>query len=105
MLKMTAFWDIAPCSLVGDSLSYSTYCLLYIRLPKTPNHYIFTLKMATEMFVETVGNFQHSTWLIPESWSCALNSSRENLRAGILIRCLVKYILKLVVFRLLLCRK
>jgi hypothetical protein len=38
------------------------------------------MKMATPVFAETVDNFQHSTLLIPESRSCVLNSSRENLR-------------------------
>jgi hypothetical protein len=41
---------------------------------------IFTLKMATATFSETLDNFQHSTRLIPESRSCTLNSSREKLR-------------------------
>jgi hypothetical protein len=50
----------------------ATYCLPNVRLPKSPNHYIFALKMATQVFVET--------WLNPESRSFTLNSSRENLR-------------------------
>jgi hypothetical protein len=29
--------------------------------------YIFTLKIATAVFGETLDNFQHSMWLIPES--------------------------------------
>jgi hypothetical protein len=53
------------------------------RAKKTPNRYIFTLKMATAMFTETLNNFQHSTRLNPESRSCTLNSSRENLRIRI----------------------
>jgi hypothetical protein len=36
----------------------------------TPNHYIFTLKMAIAMFAET-DNFQHSTRFIPERQSCS----------------------------------
>jgi hypothetical protein len=51
-------------------IQLSTYCLPYIRLPKSLNHYSFTLKMVTVMFVETLDNFQHSTWLIPENRSC-----------------------------------
>jgi hypothetical protein len=47
---------------------------------KTPNHCIFTLKIATAMFVETLDNFQHSSRFIPETRSCTLNSSCENLR-------------------------
>jgi hypothetical protein len=47
-----------------------TQCLPYIRLPKTPDHYIFTLKMATVMFAGTLDNFQHSMRLILESRSC-----------------------------------
>jgi hypothetical protein len=34
---------------------------------KLPIHYIFTLKMATAAFAETVNNFQHSMQLIPEA--------------------------------------
>jgi hypothetical protein len=47
--------------------------LPYIRLPITPNHYIFTLKMAIAKFAETLDNFQHSSRLIPESQSCTLS--------------------------------
>jgi hypothetical protein len=36
------------------------------RLPKSLNQYIFTLKMATAKFAETMDNFQHSTGLIPD---------------------------------------
>jgi hypothetical protein len=36
-----------------------TYCLRYIKLQKTPNHYTFTPK-TTAMFAETFDNFQHS---------------------------------------------
>jgi hypothetical protein len=38
-------------------------------LPKSPNHYTFTLKMANAMFAETLYNTQHSTRLTPESRS------------------------------------
>jgi hypothetical protein len=44
-----------------------TYCLLYIRLPKTPSRYTFTLKMVTAMFAETLDSSLYSTWLITES--------------------------------------
>jgi hypothetical protein len=57
----------------------ATYCLPYMKLPKTPNHDIFTLKMATAMFVETLDNSQRSMWLIPENRSCTLNTGRENV--------------------------
>jgi hypothetical protein len=50
--------------------------LLYIRLPKTLNQYKLSLKMATEMFVETLDSLQHSTRLIPE------NQSRKNCGWG-----------------------
>jgi hypothetical protein len=53
-----------------NQIQLLAYCLPYIRLPKTPNHYRFTLKMATAMSAETMDNFQHSTQLIPESRSC-----------------------------------
>jgi hypothetical protein len=45
----------------------ATYFLPSLWLLKTPNHYVFTLKMAVAMFAETLDNFQHSTLLIPES--------------------------------------
>jgi hypothetical protein len=41
--------------------------LPYIRLPKTPNLYIFTLKMANAIFAETFDNFQNSTRIIPKA--------------------------------------
>jgi hypothetical protein len=37
------------------------------RLSKAPNHYIFTLKMATAVLAGTSDNIQHLTRLIPES--------------------------------------
>jgi hypothetical protein len=68
------WWSrIAGCYPTGDEH------VPYIRLLKMPSHYIFTLKMATAVFSK-MDNFQHSTWLIPESQSCTLNSSHENLR-------------------------
>jgi hypothetical protein len=61
-------------------IQLATYCLPYIRLPKMPSYYMFTLKMATAMFAKMLINSQHLTWLIPKSQSCTLNSSHENLR-------------------------
>jgi hypothetical protein len=57
-----------------------TYCLPYIRLQRTSNHYIFTLKIATSVFAEALDYFLHSTRLIPESRSCALYPSSEVFR-------------------------
>jgi hypothetical protein len=37
-------------------IQLAIYCLPYIRLPKTPNLYTFTLKMTTAMFVERLDN-------------------------------------------------
>jgi hypothetical protein len=51
-----------------------------MRLPKMPNHYTFTLKMATAVFAEMFDNSRHLTWLIPESQSYMLNSSHKNLK-------------------------
>jgi hypothetical protein len=48
-----------------------------------PNHYIFTLKMATAMSAGMLDNFHHLMLLIPKSRSCTLNSSHENLRTRI----------------------
>jgi hypothetical protein len=74
-------WSAALCSTnQHHQIQLSTYCLPYIRLPKTPNHNMFTLKMATSMSAETLEIFRHSTQLIPESRSCTMNSSRENQR-------------------------
>jgi hypothetical protein len=78
---MTVFWDTAPCNLVefdrrfrgacasiirptahhqsAPSNPIRHLCLPYIRLPETPNHYTFTLKMANSMFSETMDNSQH----------------------------------------------
>jgi hypothetical protein len=47
----------------------ASYSLPHVRLLNTPNHYTFTLKMATAMFAETLDNFQYSTRLNPESRS------------------------------------
>jgi hypothetical protein len=55
---------------------------LYKASKETPNHYTFTLKMATAMFVETLDDSEHSTRLTPESQSYTLNSSREIQRTG-----------------------
>jgi hypothetical protein len=45
------------------------YHLIYIWLPRTPNQYRFTLKMATAILSEMLYNLQHSTRLIPENRS------------------------------------
>jgi hypothetical protein len=54
--------------------------------------------MANAMFAETLDNSQHSMWLIAESRSYTLNSSRENLRTRIivinLLFCLSNFYLK-----------
>jgi hypothetical protein len=55
--------------MVHHQIQLATYCLPYIRFPKTPNHYTFTLKVATEMFAKTLDRSQHSTRLIPKSQS------------------------------------
>jgi hypothetical protein len=47
-------------------IQFSINYLPYIRLPERPNHYIFTLKMATAMFAEMLDNFQHSMRHSPE---------------------------------------
>jgi hypothetical protein len=45
-----------------------------------------TLKMASAIFAETLDNSQHSTRLIPDSQSCTMDSSCENLRTRTLIQ-------------------
>lgn len=64
----------APSLLVYSTNQYrqiqlTTYCLPYVKLPRTPNHYTFTLKMATAVLVETLANSQRSTQLILKSHS------------------------------------
>jgi hypothetical protein len=58
----------------------ATYCLLYIRLPKSPIHYTFTLKMANAVFAKTLDNSQHLMQLNTKSQSYTLNYSSKNLR-------------------------
>jgi hypothetical protein len=51
-------------------IQFTTYCLPYIRLPKIPNHYIFTLTMSTAVFAESLDKFQHSMRIIHETELC-----------------------------------
>lgn len=44
-----------------------------------------TLKMVTPIFVETLINFQHPTWLIPENRSYTQNSSHEKQKLYIVL--------------------
>jgi hypothetical protein len=48
-------------------IQLANYYLPHVRLPKTPNHFMFTLKMAAAKFAETLDNSQHLTRLILES--------------------------------------
>jgi hypothetical protein len=78
--------DSSPLVRSAKQIHYiplTVYCLTYMRLPKMHSQHIFTLKMATAMFAETVDNFKLSMWLIPESRSYTLNSSHENARTRI----------------------
>jgi hypothetical protein len=50
------------------------------RTTKASSQYIFALKMATIMLVETLDISQHSTQLTSESLISTLNSNRESLR-------------------------
>jgi hypothetical protein len=61
-------YDGAPSNLIFHLLP-----ALY-KLPRTPNHHIFFLKMATTMFAES-GNFKHSKRLMSESRVLALKLS------------------------------
>jgi hypothetical protein len=49
------------------------YCLAYTGLPKTPNQYILTLKMATTMSAKQLDNVQHSLQLTPTCQSFTVN--------------------------------
>jgi hypothetical protein len=53
---IAARFSAPPISIIKSNL-LPTVCL--IRLQKTPNFYILTLKMATAMFAETLDNSQH----------------------------------------------
>jgi hypothetical protein len=61
------YWIAALSSAPPISILKS-HCLPCL-LPKTTNHYTFTLKMATAMFVETLDNSEHSMRLKAESRS------------------------------------
>jgi hypothetical protein len=77
--KILSHWIVARSSNQHHQIQLATHYLPHIKLPKTPNHYTFTLKMVTAMFGETLDNSQHSTQLIPERRTYTLNTSRENL--------------------------
>jgi hypothetical protein len=62
-----------------------TCSLPCIRFPKAPSLYTYTRKMATEMSAETLRNSRHLMRPFPERRSYTLNSSRENLRTGIIL--------------------
>jgi hypothetical protein len=47
-------------------------------LPKKSNVHIFILKMAIEMFVETIDNIQHSARMIPDVPIFTINCNHEN---------------------------
>jgi hypothetical protein len=62
--------DSRPLSHSANQIHHiplATYCLPHTKFPKMPNQHIFTLKMATAMFAEILGNFQHLMQLISES--------------------------------------
>jgi hypothetical protein len=53
----------------------------YMRRLRLTNQYIFTLRTAPAIFVETSDNSQYSTLLILESHSFTLNTCHENLKS------------------------
>jgi hypothetical protein len=50
--------------------------------PRLTKQHIFTLRMATSFFAETLDNSQYSAWLMPESWT-TLNVGGGNQRSRI----------------------
>jgi hypothetical protein len=59
----------SPAPLISTIVSYPppTHCLPYVRFPKAPSLYTFTLKIQSAMFAESVDNYQHSAWPIPKT--------------------------------------
>jgi hypothetical protein len=57
---VNVFWQLYIDQAVGGELDLMVLFggaeELYIRLPKTPSHYIFALKIATVVFAETLDN-------------------------------------------------
>jgi hypothetical protein len=70
--------DSSPFFCSTNHLQLSTYCLPYIRLPKTHNHHALT--KATAMFAGMLTEFYHSTHTTLKSQRRMLNSSRKNPR-------------------------
>jgi hypothetical protein len=54
------FWLLFRSTNQRHQIQLATYCVPYMRLLKTSDHYKFTLNMATEMLAETLDNFEHS---------------------------------------------
>jgi hypothetical protein len=67
-----------------------THRLPYIRLPQTPNHYIFTLKIITAVFDETLYNFNIRRGSTPKA---ELSCGNLRTRAEIHIRLLLPQVL------------
>jgi hypothetical protein len=70
LFRVLLSWDDEFLRGVCNNLHGVTTKKTTVLAAKTPIHYIFTLKMATAMFAETLDNFQHSKRLIPDSRSC-----------------------------------
>jgi hypothetical protein len=77
MLRIIQRFDKqCSCHLQGECVVVGHFWKPYIgqevggeSLPKMPNHYTFTLKIATTLFAETLDSSQHSTRFNPESRS------------------------------------
>jgi hypothetical protein len=60
LIHVVAFHWIAPRSSAGPIKSHKSHCQIFIRTPiPPPPPNTFTLKMATNLFAETLQHFQH----------------------------------------------
>jgi hypothetical protein len=65
--------------LTGGTIQLATYCPSYLRIPNLLIYLKFILKMAVAVFVETLGDIEHSPRLTPESLSQTTNSGPGKL--------------------------
>jgi hypothetical protein len=72
---------VRPYNFNASEISQTPRSLLtaVYKTPKTPNQFVFVLKMVIAMLVEMFDIFQYLTQLRSVSRSFTLNSSRENV--------------------------
>jgi hypothetical protein len=82
--SLVTSWGSSPLLRSANQIRHiplAIYC--EIRLPKNAQPIPIHPEHGNLKCAETLDNYQHSTLLIPESRSCTLKSSRENLRTRI----------------------